>query len=133
MFRKKDITGAALWLLPFVLVSSLSFSCAPGSRQGLSLPPTPSIFGDPGWLLVREAYATLKSRPGFVSPDSGHLRDGLVLEIKGRAYASGADGDSTILWYLVSSDEGSGWISSADCDVFASKEQAFRSLGQKKQ
>lgn len=118
----------ASWLLLGALLSLTALSCAPARPRGLELPPTPSIFGDPGWLVVKAAYATLKSRPGAASPDAGHLRDGLVLPIKGRAFALAADGESSILWYLVSSTEGSGWVSSADCESFASEEQARRSL-----
>ncbi len=120
-------------LLPFAVFSVFLVSCLPSGGKGLALPSTPSILGDPGWLLVKEAYATLKTQPGISKPDAGHLRDGLVLEIHGRAYAEGKNSAASILWYLVTSDEGSGWLSSADCEVFASKEQALRSLGQGKQ
>jgi len=120
-------------LLSLVIFSAFLASCLASNGKGLSLPSTPSILGDPGWLLVQEAYATLKTQPGLSKPDAGHLRNGLVLEIHGRAYAEGKNSTSSILWYLVTSDEGSGWISSADCEVFASKEQALRSLGQDRQ
>ena len=124
----KDNTRKALRFLPLVFFSLFFSACLPFANKGLVLPPTPSILDEPGWLLVKEAYSTLKERPGLDARDAGHLRDGLVLEIKGRAFSAAKDGDSSILWYLVSSDEGSGWISSADCEVFGSKEQALRSL-----
>lgn len=116
-------------LLAIALVFMLLASCIPSGGKGLDLPSTPSILGDPGWLLVKEAYATLRARPGAKSAEAGHLRNGLILEIRGRAYAEGSQGDTAVLWYLVTSDDGSGWISSAACEVFASKEQALRSLG----
>jgi len=113
-----------------MLFAALIASCGLFGHRGLALPPTPSILDDPGWLVVKEAYATLKERPGLDARDAGHLRDGLLLQIRGRAFGVGKEDNLSILWYLVSSDEGSGWLSSADCDVFASKEQALRSLGQ---
>ena len=124
----KDNTGKASRLLFLLAIPLFFVSCLPSANKGLVLPPTPSILGDPGWLLVKEAYATLKARPGFDALDAGHLRDGIVLEIKGRAFAPAKDGDPSILWYLVTSEEASGWISSANCEVFDSKEQALRGL-----
>ncbi len=130
MPRPKNTTRKALQLLSLLLFPLFFAACLPSGGKGIPLPPTPSILGDPGWLLTREAYAKLKVRPGADSPDAGHLRDGLVLEIKGRAFAAGKNGEASILWYLVTSDEGSGWISSADCAIFGSKEQALRGLSQ---
>ena len=126
----KDTTKKGLRFLSLVFFALFFAACLPLPNKGLVLPPTPSILGDPGWLLVRKAYSTIKDRPGFDARDAGHLHDGLVLEIKGRAFAPGKDGEQPILWYLVTSDDGSGWISSDDCDVFGSREQALRSLKQ---
>ncbi len=126
----KDTTKKGLRFLPLVIFPLFFAACLPFSNKGLVLPPTPSILGDPGWLLVRKAYSTIKERPGLDARDAGHLHDGLVLQIKGRAFAAGKTGDSSILWYLVTSDDGSGWISSEDCDVFGSREQALRGLQQ---
>ena len=128
MPHSKDNTRKGLRFLPLILFPLFFSACLPMPSKGLVLPPTPSILDDPGWLLVREAYSTIKEKPGIDSRDAGHLRDGLVLEIKGRAFAAGKGGEPSILWYLVESADGSGWISSADCDVFGSKEQALRSL-----
>lgn len=99
-------------------------SCGRFQAKPLPLPPTPSIAGDMGWILVKESYARLKVKAGEASVDLGHLRDGTILEVRGRTLAQGRHGDGLVYWYLVDGESEPGWISSEDVELSASREQA---------
>ena len=112
---------------------ALLVSCGLFQSKPLPLPPTPSIAGDLGWLVVKESYSGVRSSTG-ASAALGHLRDATVLEVLGRDFGPSRSLGTNVLWYLVRADEVQGWVSSEDVEVFDSKEQAlgFVAAGKKK-
>jgi hypothetical protein len=98
-------------------------SCTPSQREAITLPPTPPISGNLGWILVTEAYARVKACASEALAEVGHLRDGSVLKVEARDYGPAGDG-TTILWYRVSGEGSTGWVSSRQVEVYSSKLQA---------
>ncbi|MFZ4617448.1 MAG: SH3 domain-containing protein [Rectinemataceae bacterium] len=111
--------------LVFGLVFGLAFlvSCNPSQREVITLPPTPPISGNLGWILVKEAYARVKAGASESLEEVGHLRDGSVLNVEARDYGPAGDG-STILWYRVNGEGRKGWVSSRQVEVYSSRLQA---------
>lgn len=109
-----------------VLSLALLGGCDRFQSKPLILPPTPSITGSLGWLLVKESYARLKVEARSDSSDAGHLRDGEILEVEGREYGKGVETGSRVIWYLVKSEKGRAWVSGEDVEILASREQALR-------
>ncbi|MEI6387580.1 MAG: hypothetical protein WCQ50_13160 [Spirochaetota bacterium] len=111
--------GAAVLVLGIAILAA----CDPSRREVISLPPTPSISGNLGWILVKEAYAPVMAGASEALKELGHLRDGSILEVEARDYGPAGDG-STILWYRINSQAAEGWVSSREVEVFSSKLQA---------
>ena len=107
----------------FALGIVMLISCTPSQREAITLPPTPPISGNLGWILVTEAYARVKAGASEALAEVGHLRDGSVLKVEARDYGPAGDG-TTILWYRVSGEGSTGWVSSRQVEVYSSKLQA---------
>ena len=117
------------------LLACLFVSCGLIPERKVDLPATPILSGGSGWAIVTSSYVRLKKAPGAASEDLAALRDHSLVEIVGREF----DPKDASLWCEVRSAEEAGaskasavegWVPESSLDIYSTKEQAERALGQ---
>ena len=92
-----------------VLVLGLA-ACQRGTNLGVSLPPTPQLFGSLPWGLVNITYSKGFVEPRLDSPVAIVLRGGDVVKILGRSQQQERVGTTVDYWYQVQIDKTTFWI-----------------------
>jgi hypothetical protein len=119
--------GARRLPVPLVAVAAMALlaaSCQPGTNLGISLPPTPQLFGSLPWGLVNVTYTKGYAEPSVNSAVAVILRGGDVVKIIARAQQQEKIGVVYGYWYQVELDGRAFWIFGNQLSMYGLEIQA---------